>query len=131
MDMTYIYKEDRQTLTLYSLRSWADPEGRGGGGGGQEVHPPLKITKSIGFHNNTAPDPLKLTKLPSKHSTWGYHRHASETPLNWRFAGVPIMAHLFGSHLPSSTKNKIKLLSKLDSLSHNFVDPRMEVSYHM
>ena len=24
----------------------------------------------------------------------GHHRPASETPLKWRFAGVPIMAHL-------------------------------------
>ena len=42
-------------LPLLSLTSWADPEGGGGGGG-------LKNHKNRGFLNNTAPDPLKITK---------------------------------------------------------------------
>ena len=59
---------------------------RGGGGGQGSRHPiPLKNHKNIGFLNNTGPDPLKITKLPSQHSMLGHHRHASETPFKWRF----------------------------------------------
>ena len=42
--------------------------------------------------SNTGPDPLKFSKLPSQHSTLGHHRHPSETPFKWRFAGGPMMA---------------------------------------
>ena len=69
----------------------ADAEG---GGPGDRTPPPLKNHKYIGFLSNTGPDPLKITKLPSQHSILGYHRHASETPFQWRFAGVPMMARL-------------------------------------
>ena len=63
--------------------------------GGLDPPPPLKNRKNIEFLNNTAPDPLKITKLPSKHSMLGHHWHASEMPIKWRFAGGPIKAHLF------------------------------------
>ena len=60
-------------------------------GGGQGV----RITpENIGFLSNTGPDPLKITKLPSQHSMLGHHRHASETPFKWRFAGGPMMTRL-------------------------------------
>ena len=70
--------------------SCADPEG----GGGQGVRTPLENYKNIGFLRNTGPDPLKITKLPIQHSIMGHHRHASDTPLKWRFAGSPMMARL-------------------------------------
>ena len=62
--------------------SCADPEGGGGGGGG------------AGGLSNTGPDPLKIAKLLSQHSMLGHHRHASETPFQWRFAGGPMMVRL-------------------------------------
>ena len=61
---------------------YADP--KGGQGSGPS---PLENHKNIVFLSNTGPDPLKITKLPSLHSMIGYHRPASETPLNgvrWR-----------------------------------------------
>ena len=59
-------------------------------GGGQRVRiTPWKITKNIGFLSNTG---QKNTKLPSQHSILCPHRHDSETPFKWRFAGVPMMA---------------------------------------
>ena len=54
--------------------------------------PPLKNHKNIGFLSNIRPDPRKITKLPSKHSMLGHHRHASEAPFKWRFAGGPLTA---------------------------------------
>ena len=45
--------------------------------------------KNIGFLSNTGPDHFKNHKLPSQHSMLGHHRHASETPFKWRFAGGP------------------------------------------
>ena len=56
--------------------------------------PPLKNHKNIGFLRNTGLDPLKITKLPSHHSMFGHHRHASETPFKWCFAGGPMMARI-------------------------------------
>ena len=55
---------------------------------------PLKNHKNIGFPSSTGPDPLKITKLPSQYSMLGHHRHASETPFKWRFAGWQMMARL-------------------------------------
>ena len=69
----------------------ADP-GMGVGAGGPD--PPLKNHKNIGFPSNIGPDPLKITKLPSQHSMLGQHRHASETPFKWRFAGGPMVTRL-------------------------------------
>ena len=66
-----------------------DPEG--GQIGGPDP-PPFKNHNNIEFLNNTGPDPLKITKLPSQHSMLGHHWHASETPFIWCFAGGPMMA---------------------------------------
>ena len=64
----------------------------GGGGAGD---PDLqKNHKNIGFLRNTGPDPLKNHKATEPDSILGRHRHASETPFKWRFAGGPIMARL-------------------------------------
>ena len=60
-----------------------DPEGGG------ENH------NNIGFHSNTDPDPLNIAKLSNQRSILGHHRHASETPFKWRFAGGLMMAHLW------------------------------------
>ena len=91
---------------------------RGGGGGdrGSGPPPPLQNHKNIGFLSNIDPDPLKMAKLPSQHSMVGHYRHASETPLEWRFDGVPIMSH-FKWHfdplsIPSSKKTKNKTKKK-------------------
>ena len=55
--------------------------------GGQGIRTPiLKNHKNIEFLSNTGPDPLEFSKLPSQHSTLGYHRQASETP----FKGVSL-----------------------------------------
>ena len=55
---------------------------------------PMRTIRSqnIEFLSNTGPDPLKFSKLPSQHSKLGHHRHPSETPFKWRFAGGPMMA---------------------------------------
>ena len=63
------------------------------GGGGQEVRTPLENYKNKGFLSNTAPDPLKITKLPSQHSMLGHHQPASKTPFKCRFAGGLLMAN--------------------------------------
>ena len=64
--------------------------------------PPPENHKNNEFLSNTGPDPLKLSNLPSQHSTLGHHRHASEMP----FKGVspagrwcPLLV-IFGSSLP-------------------------------
>ena len=76
---------------------------RGGTGSG----PLLKNHKNIGFLNNTAPDPQKITKLPSKHSMLGHPRPASEMPFKWHFRwrpnDCPLIVVVFGSSLPSLT----------------------------
>ena len=74
------------------LKHMCDPEGGGGGGAG--VRTPWKIAKNIGFPSDTGTDPLKITKLPSRHSMLGHQRPAGETPFKWRFAGGPLMARL-------------------------------------
>ena len=79
------------------------------GGTGSPDPPSLKNHKNIGSLSNTGPDPLKITKLPSQHSRLGHHRHASETQSKWRFAGGPMMAHLFRFYLPSLAKITLKL----------------------
>ena len=76
--------------SLFIHNTCADPEG--GGTGGPDPPPPLKNHKNIGSLSNTGPDPLKITNLPSQHSMLGHHRHASKTPLKWRFVGRWLMA---------------------------------------
>ena len=61
--------------------------GSRGGIGGSDPPPP-ENHKNIGFLSNTGADPLKITKLQSQQSMFGHHRHPSETPFKWRFAGV-------------------------------------------
>ena len=63
-----------------------------------------------------------MTKLPSQHSMSGHHRHASETPFKWRFAGGSMMARLWCYLVPLIKKN----VAKLDPLWQNFLDPRMK-----
>ena len=102
----------RKTTTLVRLCGWADwfiPSlnahanlhlildngwvwlymcGSRGGTGGPD--PPLKNHKNIGVLRHAGLDTLKITKLPSRNSMLGHHRHASETPFKWRFAGGPM-----------------------------------------
>ena len=67
---------------MYTLNACADPEG------GQGVRTPLKNHKFIGLPSNNGPDPLRNHKA----TMLGHHRHASETPFKWRFAGGPMMS---------------------------------------
>ena len=73
------------------------------GTGGPESHGKLQKYRVL---NNTDPDPLKITKLPSQHSLLGHHRptsetplshhrHISQTPFKWRFAGPLIVVFGF------------------------------------
>ena len=55
------------------MRQCTDLEGR------QGIWTPLKNHKAVLFLSNTGTDPLKITKLPSKHSMLGHHRPPSET----------------------------------------------------
>ena len=87
--------------------------------------PPLKNHKNKGFSSNTGPDPLKKWQLPSQHSMLGRHLHASETPFN----GVSLAGRWWPAYsgtwiLPPLIKKR-KMLSKLDPLWQNFLDPRM------
>ena len=53
---------------------------------------------------------LKTTKLPSKHSMLGRHRHASKTQFKWGFAagpaytGIWILPHLINYKKPDNVK---------------------------
>ena len=95
--------------------------------------PPLKNKKTIGFHSNSGPDPLKGLRPPSQHSMLGHHGHASETPLKWGLACELMLAPIlwFLDPLSSSTKkNNVKAYP----LWQNFLDPRMcymEISYEV
>ena len=88
-------------------------------GGGQEVRtpPPLKNHKNTCFLAKLMQDPLKVTNLPSQHSNGGHYQHASDTPFQWRFAGMPMMAHFSGisiistSHRPTSVGPPLTKLS--------------------
>ena len=59
----------------------------------------------------------------------GQQRHASKTPFKWRFPGGPIMTHLKWYMDPSSPHQLTKMLSKLDPLWQNCLDPRMECEF--
>ena len=104
-----------------------DPEGDRGSG------PPLKNHKLIGFLSNTDLDPLKITKLLGQNSMLGHHRHASETPFKWHFAGGPIMSRLLRYLDPHPLiqykKNKQKNPSKLDPLTKLSGSARVLVPY--
>ena len=62
------------------------------GGIGVPDPPPLKNHKNIGFLSNTGPDPLKITKPQSRQSMLGHHQHSRETPFQWHFADVLMLA---------------------------------------
>ena len=81
---------------------------------------PLKI-KEYSFFINTGPDPMKVTKLPSQHSMWGHYRHAREMAYRWLADDDPLLV-LYGSFSPHHQK---KVLSELDPLWQNFLEPRM------
>ena len=100
--------------------------GSRGGTGVPDPPPPLKIHKNIGFLNKTATDPLKVTKLPSKHSMIGHHRPAKRHLNGASLAGGEWSTYMDPTSPPPSTK---KSSLKLDPLSHNFLDPRMNICY--
>ena len=76
-----------------------------------------KNHKNIGFLSNTAPDPLKNHRATKPAFNVG--------PYNWCFAGGTIMVIVvFGSSIPSSTKNR-GTLSNWTPLWQNILDPRM------
>ena len=95
--------------------TWADPEGEQGV---RTPPPPLKNHKNIGFPGDIDPDPLKIAKLPSQHLMLDHHRHASEMPFKWRFAGGSMLVRIFWYLDPLSShqqkKTNKKTLSKLD-----------------
>ena len=84
----YLSYDTKSSLILRFWHAWIQRGDRG------SVPHPLKNHKNIGFLSNTCPDCLKITKLPSQHSMFGHHWHASETPFKWRFAGGLMMASL-------------------------------------
>ena len=112
---------------LYRLQSHVRVQrGRGTGS-------PWKITKILAILAILVRIPLKITKLPSQHLMLGHHRHASETPFKWRFAGGPMMARLNGVSLAcrwwpdlsciwihSLTQKNGPPLKKLSGIAHEF-----------
>ena len=94
---------------------------RGGTGGPDHPPPPLKNHKNTGFLRNSGLDPLKIAMLPSQHSIFDHHRHTSETPFKWRFAGWPMMARLqwyLDPPFPHQLKNIGPPLTKLSRSAH-------------
>ena len=76
--------------------------------GGQGVRTPArKNHKNIGFLNNTGPDSLKNHKSYQASIQNLANWPTSET--QWSFVGVPIMASVLGSSIPSSTRKKKKI----------------------
>ena len=99
---------------------------RGGGGTGgpdsSENH------KNIGFSSITGRDILKITKLQSQHSMWAI----IGLPAKRHFNGVSLVGRLlpayggFWSLAPlEKTKQTKTILSEVDPLCQNFLDPRM------
>ena len=73
---------------ISNCQSCADPEG---GMQGVRTTPAKSQKYILGFLSNAGLDHLKITKMLSQHSMLGHHRHASETPFKWRFAGVTMI----------------------------------------
>ena len=94
--------KQRKWLSSHSQRRHARIQ-RGGGAG--------IITKNIEFHSSTDPDPLKITKLPSKHSILGHHCPAK--------SGIRILP-------PLIKKKIIIILKKKHEKVGPTLDPRME-----
>ena len=95
----------------------------------------LEKSQSKGFLSNTGPDPLEFTKLPSQHSMLGHHRHTSETPFQWCFAGGPMMVRLLW-YLDPASPHQLKKQNKKKAVkvgpppfciraSPSFLYPRM------
>ena len=101
-----------------------------GSRGGQGFRTPtttLKNKKNIGLPSNIGQDPVRITKLPSQHSMFGHHRHASETPFKWRFADGPMVARLKWYLNPPHqlNKNDVKVGRPLTKLSGSAHDERL------
>ena len=64
--------------------------------------------KNIGFPRNTGPDPLKNHKATKPAFNVGPSSDASKAPLQWRFAGGPLMGQLkrYLDPLSSHQRNK-------------------------
>ena len=69
-------------MAMATQRDWMQRVGRGRWSG-----LPLKNHKNIGFHSKTDPDSLKSRKAAKQAFNVGHHRHISETPFKWCFAG--------------------------------------------
>ena len=89
--------------------------GSRGGIGGPDTPPPPEKSQNIGFFAVLVRIPgWKIIKLPIQHSMLGHHRHASEAPFKWRFAGGPMVARLQWYFDPPSPHQLKKTLSQLD-----------------
>ena len=92
--------------------------GSRGGGVGRGSDLPWKITKKLGFHINSGPDPLKKHKATKPAFNVGpppaHQRNAILMAFRWWADDGP--------SIPPSTN---KTLSSLDPLWQNFLDPRM------
>ena len=110
-------KQAVKALARLCVCAWTDPEGTERTGGPDP--PPLKNHNTIGFPSNTGLDPQKNHKVtkPAFNVGPSYVRQA----FRWRADVGPLMV-VFGSSLPSSTKNQA--LSKSDPLWQNFLDLR-------
>ena len=97
---------EENTQLVNSDLSCTEPEK-----GGQGVRTPLKNHKNIGFLSNTGPDPLKNHKATKPVFNVGppsaHQRNTIEMAFRWQANDGPLIV-VFGSSLPSSTKNKQK-----------------------
>ena len=93
----------------------ADPDW--GAGQGVRPPPPGKSQKYRVSEQYLSGSPEKITKLPTQHSMLGHHRHASETPYKWRFAGGPMMSRLqwyLDPTSPRQLKNRCQMCTPSD-----------------
>ena len=63
---------------------------RVGGGTGGPDPPTLKNHKFIGFPRNTGPDPLKITKLPSKPLS-AHQQNTISMAFHWQADDCPLL----------------------------------------
>ena len=111
-----LHRHQQLAESLYLGENVFNPCANPEGGGGRVYGPSPENHKNIGFLSSTGPDPLKNQKLPSQHSMLSQHRHASETPFKWRFAGGSMMANLLYYLDPSFSINPHQLNKKLSNL---------------
>ena len=95
-----------------------------GGGRGSGPPPPSEKSQNIRFLSNTGEDPLKNHKTTKPAFNVGpslaRQRNAIKIAIRWRAHNGPLIV-LFGSYLPSSTKNVVKVgqpLTKLSGSAH-------------